>query len=602
MNERNGELIRKYGVGVLIGVVVLLVILLWLLWSFVQPEDFKQRIAFVELAATVVGGTTLVGGLLLNFWGQWINQRAQDENQKRQIANQEISLEQLENARKQLDLTQQEQITERFTRAIEHLGDDKTEIRLGGMSALKQLADQEFGSQEQSSDRSWQIMEILTAYVRERAQYKSTRRGEEGDDDIQAALNLIGDLTERYGTHRGDRYLSLATADLMSLDLSNMHLQGTNLRNAHLEGATLQQAHLEGTDLGGTHLEGANLIEAHLEGANLHGAHLQGANLLGAKLAGATLGNADLLGAYFRSAEFVAARPTDGEEPPEWWTMLPRDKQEVLATQSENGLVKAKVSQEKLKEINGDASIILPSDWSRSVWWSTLSSSLPTPYGSLVPGEYHIKLGKIPMYFVVDEGWYSYLLGGLPDSFSLTLAGEPTAGSVLEGHNVHSVVDPDKFRLATDTKKPRDYATALAKPINLFQWCLDLQQRGYLDIKREPEAVQLGIEVASGEVASGRQFEVSVPLGKGTWRDMPGLFAPGIPVFPSVMSRMLPSVLFEGDICQIIDLKVAGEIITIFTSSPESEFEDFRERTRNVLDTVRWLDLERQEAKGNENA
>ena len=44
---------------------------------------------------TALGGAALVGGLLINFWGQWINQKSQDDNQKRQLENQQLSLKQL---------------------------------------------------------------------------------------------------------------------------------------------------------------------------------------------------------------------------------------------------------------------------------------------------------------------------------------------------------------------------------------------------------------------------------------------------------------------------------------------------------------------------
>lgn len=51
------------------------------------------------------------------------------------------------------------QITERFTRAIDQLGSDKLQIRLGGIYALVSIANE--------SDKDyWQFMEILTADVR----------------------------------------------------------------------------------------------------------------------------------------------------------------------------------------------------------------------------------------------------------------------------------------------------------------------------------------------------------------------------------------------------------------------------------------------------
>ena len=51
------------------------------------------------------------------------------------------------------------QVTERFTNAIEHLGKEQLELKLGGIYALERIAN------ESESDY-WSIMEILTAYVR----------------------------------------------------------------------------------------------------------------------------------------------------------------------------------------------------------------------------------------------------------------------------------------------------------------------------------------------------------------------------------------------------------------------------------------------------
>ena len=67
----------------------------------------------------------------------------------------------------QLQVAQEGQITEHFTRAIEQLGSDKMEIRLGGIYALERIAN--------DSDKDyWPILETLTAYVRERAPWRET--------------------------------------------------------------------------------------------------------------------------------------------------------------------------------------------------------------------------------------------------------------------------------------------------------------------------------------------------------------------------------------------------------------------------------------------
>jgi hypothetical protein len=61
-----------------------------------------------------------------------------------------------------LQLNRRGQVTERFTTAIEELGqleDEKLAVRLGGIHALEQIA-------KDSEDLHWPIMEVFTAFLR----------------------------------------------------------------------------------------------------------------------------------------------------------------------------------------------------------------------------------------------------------------------------------------------------------------------------------------------------------------------------------------------------------------------------------------------------
>jgi hypothetical protein len=57
-----------------------------------------------------------------------------------------------------LRLNREGQITDRFTRAIEQLGDAKVDVRLGGIYALERTA-------KSSAEDHGPIMEVLTAYA-----------------------------------------------------------------------------------------------------------------------------------------------------------------------------------------------------------------------------------------------------------------------------------------------------------------------------------------------------------------------------------------------------------------------------------------------------
>jgi hypothetical protein len=156
---------------------------------------------------------------------------------------------------------QEGQITDRFTKAINQLGEAGPEnlaLRLGGIYALERIA--------RDSERDhWPIMEILTAYVREHAPWppkdippladdlSPTEKSPEGKDplqlkpmpDIQAILTVLGRRTRYFGKGE-DLPLNLVYTDLRWAVIQLVHLEGADLRRAHLEGADLEGAHLEG--------------------------------------------------------------------------------------------------------------------------------------------------------------------------------------------------------------------------------------------------------------------------------------------------------------------------------------------------------------------
>ena len=135
-------------------------------------------------------------------------------------------------------------------------------------------------------------MEILTAYVRERAPRK-----EENNQlpwgirpklaaDIQSILTVIGRRARTYGKGE-DHPLNLTSTDLRGAYLWEAHLEGAFLSKSCLDRANLIRAHLEGVSLREAHIEGAELDYADLTGADLYGAYLTHASIINAHLAGA---------------------------------------------------------------------------------------------------------------------------------------------------------------------------------------------------------------------------------------------------------------------------------------------------------------------------
>lgn len=220
-------------------------------------------------------------------------------------------------ALRRVKVEQEGQITDRFSRAVEHLGHDKLDVRLGGIYALERIA-------KDSKDDHWTVMEVLTAYVRERAPWppREPREPQQEDPskppehrpatDIQAVLTVLG-RRPRFREERDDQGLDLRRTDLRGSTLRKAQLARVILAVANLTRAYLRDADLTSTNLIQANLSRAHLLRADLTGAflveaNLTGAFLGGANLTGAFLPVANLTRADLQEANLRGVDLSGVK------------------------------------------------------------------------------------------------------------------------------------------------------------------------------------------------------------------------------------------------------------------------------------------------------
>jgi hypothetical protein len=185
---------------------------------------------------------------------------------------------QLQTSRDQLQITQQGQVTERFTRAIDQLGHAELDVRLGGIYALERIAND-------SSDDRTTINEVLTAFVRGHATWPPRREGQPLTDlpieqmpelqvrapDVQAALMV---LARRKPPPTPSGRLDLHASDLRKVSLDAANLRGVRLDGANLQGASLNRANLQEVILDHAELQGASLNHANLKNAVLDHAQL----------------------------------------------------------------------------------------------------------------------------------------------------------------------------------------------------------------------------------------------------------------------------------------------------------------------------------------
>jgi hypothetical protein len=151
-------------------------------------------------------------------------------------------------------LSREGQVTDRYTKAIEQLGSDKLDVRIGGIYALERIA------RDSPRDHPT-VMAVLAAFIREHSRElwplpepgTKTVSRRTTRPDVQAALTVIG---RRDVTHDRER-LSLRRAVLV---------------RATLRGANLTHVNLTYADLTHTNLTGADLTDADLTDADLTGA------------------------------------------------------------------------------------------------------------------------------------------------------------------------------------------------------------------------------------------------------------------------------------------------------------------------------------------
>ncbi|MFE4817827.1 pentapeptide repeat-containing protein [Streptomyces sp. NPDC056704] len=249
------------------------------------------------------------------------------------------SRDELKNRRRELEINQQGQVTERFTAAIDQLGSGSLDIRLGGLYALQRIMHD--SPKDQPS-----IVNILSAYMRTHGS-RPQGRGNVAPklkEDIATAASIIGSRNVKYDGEAEvdwrDLYIQglklpraslagvyLRGADISRSDFSDGDLDKGNLskmkaakasferaslRGAILDGSILTAANLRRSKLYGASLKGVELYESSLREANLSHANMEKgklayANLNGANLSWARLGYSDISGANLDGADLSNA-------------------------------------------------------------------------------------------------------------------------------------------------------------------------------------------------------------------------------------------------------------------------------------------------------
>ncbi|GAD83413.1 hypothetical protein NCAST_19_01145 [Nocardia asteroides NBRC 15531] len=179
-----------------------------------------------------------------------------------------FSAQSLQSTRDQYGLSAQGQVTERFTNAVESLGSEKVNVRLGGIYSLERLA-------KDSAEDQPTIIEILSGFIRTQApadtpactlpelvRDDSAPRGwryagplPQTAIDVQAALTVLG--------RRNVNHDAGALPDLSGTCLAEAHLTGSfagRFRRSQDAGSSLRRDRLEVRDIRANRTRDSDLL------------------------------------------------------------------------------------------------------------------------------------------------------------------------------------------------------------------------------------------------------------------------------------------------------------------------------------------------------
>jgi hypothetical protein len=272
----------------------------------IQPLSRSARIALAVGAVSLVFAVILLapGWIVdLDMGGRTVDdaKRLEAAGQARQTLTQVVAgiavllgayaaFRRLRVSEAELQVSRDGQVTERFTRAVEHLGATNPDVRIGGIYALDRIA-------RNSPEDADAVTTILSAFARSHAPWPAIASGTEPKNahpsaslpptlasragDVQAAVTVLGRLP---------RTASSEIARLSLTDLRRSRMWGLNFDHAHFGISSLVRARLGDCSLVGADLGECDLRDADLSGADLTGAVLWGADLTGANVTNALLG------------------------------------------------------------------------------------------------------------------------------------------------------------------------------------------------------------------------------------------------------------------------------------------------------------------------
>lgn len=221
----------------------------------INSEAFlKQRNDYRTSLIQIGGGIVVVLGLYFTF---------------RRIKAHENQVLQLQ---KQIQVQEEGQITERFTRAIEHLGSDNIAIRLGGIYALERIAKDSFKDH-------WTVMEILTTFIKEKSPMLEYDIDENITSDPSYSKPISQDIQAIVNVLCRRSWIPNEKKNELKLDLSHCNLDLAKFFNADLEFCSFLDSSLRFTKWSNVNLNHTAFHNCNVSDANFYNVSIQGSSI-----------------------------------------------------------------------------------------------------------------------------------------------------------------------------------------------------------------------------------------------------------------------------------------------------------------------------------
>lgn len=181
-----------------------------------------------------------------------------------------------------------EQLSSRYSKAIELLSKKGSTNKIGAIYALEQIV-------EESPNYLKIVLDVLPVFVKQSEYCQDNEYNKIILPEVQAAMTVIARIKNKENTNVEKVYsINLTRAKLKGVELTSANLVKADLREAELINAEISYANMQEAILNGANMQGANLKAVNLKIAVLSGVDFQGANLDGADLEGAVLWFANL--------------------------------------------------------------------------------------------------------------------------------------------------------------------------------------------------------------------------------------------------------------------------------------------------------------------